>query len=639
MTVLTREDIDRSPSQTLDDLLRQVPGFSLFRRSSSLVGHPTTQGVSLRGIGPSGTSRALVLLDGVPINDPFGGWVYWDRVPLQGVEQVEVVRGGGSSVWGNYALGGVINVITRRPTERAALSRAATATTTRATSTARVRRCQGPFRLSLEGNYFDTDGYPIVKKSVAGSIDIDATSQHSTFNGRARARAVAGSVVLPARELLRRGPRQRHPAADQRHRRRDRFATGGRLRTGDGSEWSSASTPTSRSSRARSPPRRPTANSETLALDQRVPSDVGGRRASVEPAASATTCCWPAATSAGSTARPTSACSTPASSCGTRVAGGEQVIGGVFVQDVWTPAPAVGAGRRRPRRLLARLRRLPPRHAAAGRHPAEPDLRRHRPDHREPAPRRALARDADHRRARLRLPGLPRADAQRAVPRLPRAQRRDGRQRAPQARAVDRRRARRRAAVGAVRGARDRLLERGEGPRRQRDARDAPARLPAGHHVPPAPEPRPRAHPRARDGAELRPSPDWRSSRATSSPTPGSWTRRSSRRSRASAWPRCREHGGDARRAAIENPQLLNASAMVRFVGAPVRGRPEHAAARQLLGVRPLPVSAGSRSGPRSSSASRTCSTRRIRVGRTSDGVVSIGAPLLVHGGIRISLR
>jgi outer membrane receptor for ferrienterochelin and colicin len=74
VTVLT-DDIEHSAAQTLDDLLRQVPGFSLFRRSSSLVTHPTTQGVSLRGIGPSGASRALVLVDGVPANDAFGGWV------------------------------------------------------------------------------------------------------------------------------------------------------------------------------------------------------------------------------------------------------------------------------------------------------------------------------------------------------------------------------------------------------------------------------------------------------------------------------------------------------------------------------------------------------------------------------------
>ena len=72
-TVLTREDIEASSAQTVDDLLREVPGFSLFRRSSSLVANPTTQGVSLRGIGPSGVSRTLVLLDGVPHERPLRG--------------------------------------------------------------------------------------------------------------------------------------------------------------------------------------------------------------------------------------------------------------------------------------------------------------------------------------------------------------------------------------------------------------------------------------------------------------------------------------------------------------------------------------------------------------------------------------
>src|SRR3989442_6408139 len=81
VTVLTRDDIRQSASQTVDDLLRQVPGFSLFRRSSRLVTHPTTQGPSLRGIGPSGTSRALVLVDGVSAHDPLLGLVYWSRIP------------------------------------------------------------------------------------------------------------------------------------------------------------------------------------------------------------------------------------------------------------------------------------------------------------------------------------------------------------------------------------------------------------------------------------------------------------------------------------------------------------------------------------------------------------------------------
>ena len=99
-------------------MLRQVPTFSLFRRTSSLVAQPTTQGVSLRGIGPSGQSRTLVLLDGMPFNDPFGGWVYWTRVPLDSVDRIEITEDTASSLYGNFAMGGVINIITSRPTRR-----------------------------------------------------------------------------------------------------------------------------------------------------------------------------------------------------------------------------------------------------------------------------------------------------------------------------------------------------------------------------------------------------------------------------------------------------------------------------------------------------------------------------------------
>jgi len=93
---------------TLDDVLRQIPGFSLFRRSGGLTTNPTAQGVSLRGVGANGASRALVLLDGVPLNSPFGGWVYWNRVPQASIDRVEVVRGGVSDLYGTDALAGVI---------------------------------------------------------------------------------------------------------------------------------------------------------------------------------------------------------------------------------------------------------------------------------------------------------------------------------------------------------------------------------------------------------------------------------------------------------------------------------------------------------------------------------------------------
>ena len=118
VSIVSNEQIERSPAVVADDVLRQVPTFSLFRRTSSLAANPTAQGVSLRGIGPSGVSRTLVLLDNVPFNDPFGGWVYWTRVPLMNAERIEIVDGATSSLYGNYAMGGVINIVTNRPTPR-----------------------------------------------------------------------------------------------------------------------------------------------------------------------------------------------------------------------------------------------------------------------------------------------------------------------------------------------------------------------------------------------------------------------------------------------------------------------------------------------------------------------------------------
>ena len=337
VTVLTRQDIDRSPSQTLDDLLRQVPGFSLFRRTSSLVGHPTTQGVSLRGIGPSGTSRALVLLDGVPINDPFGGWVYWDRIPLQGVEQVEVVRGGGSSAWGNYALGGVINIITKKPVERAALFDGSYGNHNTLNLDGIVSEVQGPFRLGLEGNYFNTDGYPIVKKSDRGSIDINATSQHSTFNGR------LDLALSPDLSFYLRGnhydeDRGNGTPLQNNDTEAGSFATGGRLRTGDGSDWGFSLYGDFQKFTSTFSTQAANRNSETLALDQRVPSSsVGGalqwsRRFGSHLLLAGGDFRWiegethEKVYNAGAFLR-------------RRDAGGQQALVGVFVQDVFTPTP------------------------------------------------------------------------------------------------------------------------------------------------------------------------------------------------------------------------------------------------------------------------------------------------------------
>ena len=95
-------------SPRLDEALGSVPGFSLFRRTSSLGANPTTQGVSLRGIAGSGASRALVTLDGVPQNDPFGGWVIWTGLPPEAISGATLVRGAGAGPYGAGALTGVV---------------------------------------------------------------------------------------------------------------------------------------------------------------------------------------------------------------------------------------------------------------------------------------------------------------------------------------------------------------------------------------------------------------------------------------------------------------------------------------------------------------------------------------------------
>ena len=104
-------NVDRQALQTLprlDDALKTSPGVSLFRRGSSAGANPTTQGVSLRSIGPSGAGRALVTVDGVPQNDPFGNWVIWTSIAPEAVQAVSIVRGAGAGPYGAGALTGVV---------------------------------------------------------------------------------------------------------------------------------------------------------------------------------------------------------------------------------------------------------------------------------------------------------------------------------------------------------------------------------------------------------------------------------------------------------------------------------------------------------------------------------------------------
>lgn len=178
VAVLDRPAIEATPGVNMDDRLRMVPGFTLFRRSSSLVAHPTTQGVSLRGLGSTGASRTLVLWDGVPINDPFGGWVYWTRVAPEELERVELSRGSSTSVFGDRAMGGVIGLFTRPPERgrlRGGYEGGSQGTNMLSAGYADLFNA-GPRRIGLSANVraFTSDGFFIIPEPFRGAVDRQA---------------------------------------------------------------------------------------------------------------------------------------------------------------------------------------------------------------------------------------------------------------------------------------------------------------------------------------------------------------------------------------------------------------------------------------------------------------------------------
>lgn len=180
VAVLSSEDLSTTAALTVDDALRQIPGFSLFRRSGSRTANPTSQGVSLRGVGASGASRAVVLADGIPINDPFGGWVFWGRVPRQAIKRIEVVQGGASSLYGTDALGGVINLITRDARESALSFEASYGNQQTPNISLFAGGSLFQWAAQLSAEVFHTDGYVLVDESQRGQVDTKAGAEHKT---------------------------------------------------------------------------------------------------------------------------------------------------------------------------------------------------------------------------------------------------------------------------------------------------------------------------------------------------------------------------------------------------------------------------------------------------------------------------
>ncbi len=189
-TVLDAETLGALAGVALDEKLRTVAGFSLFRRSSSRATNPTTHGVTMRGLSASGASRGLVLLEGIPLNDGFGAWVTWTRVPGAALDRVDVQPGPSADLFGSDALGGVVRLQAIRP-ERAQglLSGALGSHHTRMIDASAGTRLD---RVTVFGaaSYLETAGTIPLEPASAGPVDRPADA--AWWNGFGRA-TTAGS--------------------------------------------------------------------------------------------------------------------------------------------------------------------------------------------------------------------------------------------------------------------------------------------------------------------------------------------------------------------------------------------------------------------------------------------------------------
>jgi outer membrane receptor protein involved in Fe transport len=184
---------DLAKSQRVDEAIGQTPGVSLFRRTSSLSANPTTQGISLRAIAPSGAGRTLVTLDGVPLNDPFGGWVIWSQLAPESLTGIDVVRGAGAGPYGAGALTGVIGLKERDAGVAADVSvgelgseRASAA----ATSTF------GRFEFTGAAFYDKSDGYVPVRGDARGAADTRTDLEAKSISGRVDMATALGLLSL-----------------------------------------------------------------------------------------------------------------------------------------------------------------------------------------------------------------------------------------------------------------------------------------------------------------------------------------------------------------------------------------------------------------------------------------------------------
>jgi outer membrane receptor protein involved in Fe transport len=179
---ISERRIAQSPSHELDQSLKEVPGVQLFRRSDARSGHPTSQGVTLRALGGNASSRALLVLDGVPQSDPFGGWINWPAYDPAGLSGIRVIHGGGSVANGPGALAGTIEMTSRADAGVGGEIYGGSRDSLGARG--RIGVDAGGGVLSLSGRGARSDGFVPITRETRGPADHAAP--YREWSGRAR---------------------------------------------------------------------------------------------------------------------------------------------------------------------------------------------------------------------------------------------------------------------------------------------------------------------------------------------------------------------------------------------------------------------------------------------------------------------
>ena len=210
--LLDRDRLTGSASNRLDEILKEVPGFQLFRRSDARSANPTSQGATLRALGGNASSRALLVLDGVPQTDPFGGWISWPAYDPRRLGQVRVVRGGGSGANGPGALAGTIELISAGPSDLTGVTASlAYGSRDGIDAQAGMGIALGSGFLALSGSYARGDGFVPIVEEQRGVADRPAPYEQASVSVRAVA-PVSDTVELQANGLLFSDDRERGTA-------------------------------------------------------------------------------------------------------------------------------------------------------------------------------------------------------------------------------------------------------------------------------------------------------------------------------------------------------------------------------------------------------------------------------------------